>query len=671
MTRSEASLRVDELRALLSKANDAYYQDAAPLLSDLDFDTKLAELTALELEFDLRSPDSPTVRVGGSVSSKFAVVTHPIPLLSLSNTYNEGDVRDFDRRVRDLLGHSDFTYVAELKIDGMALRLRYENGALVLGATRGDGEKGDDITVNARTIRDIPLKVTGNVPEVLEVRGEAYMERGAFSAFNRMRDESGESAFANPRNATAGTLKSQDPRTVARRPIRYFAYDIVHEKPDASLTHARKLVALRELGFQVPPEAVICTTIDDVLSAIQRFDTLRHSLPYDTDGVVIKVNEDRFRDPLGSTSKAPRWAIAYKFESEQAQTRIRDITLQVGRLGTITPVAELEPVFLAGTTVKRATLHNEEEIQRKDIRVGDLVVVEKAGEIIPQVVSVVDLAAEGRSAAFQMPNACPACGSTLVKSSDEVAWRCVNPACPPQVRIRVEHFASRDAMDIDGLGESIIEQLLWNGLIRTYADLYSLTREDVASLERMGEKSAANLIQAIEASKSQPFERVLYALGIRFVGETTAKDLARGIGSIEALRQADIDTISAINGIGPKVATSVVGFLADPVSLDLVDRLRAAGLRFEIDEQAPKGTRFAGQTFVLTGTLPTLTRSQAEALIEANGGVISGSVSKKTSHVLAGESAGSKLDKARALGINVIDEAIFFRMLEEPNVTTP
>lgn len=671
MTRSEASLRVDELRALLNKANDAYYQDAAPILSDRDFDAQLNELAALEAEHNLQSPDSPTHRVGGSVSSKFAVVTHPIPLLSLSNTYDEADVRDFDRRVRDLLGHCDFSYVAELKIDGMALRLRYESGGLVLAATRGDGEKGDDITANARTIGDIPLRLNGQVADVLEIRGEAYMERQAFAAFNRMRDELGESAFANPRNATAGTLKSQDPRTVARRPIRYFAYDMVTEKPDASLTHARKLEQLCELGFQVPPEAVICSTIVDVLGAIQRFDTLRHSLPYDTDGVVVKVNEDRFRDPLGSTSKAPRWAIAYKFESEQAQTRILEITLQVGRLGTITPVAELEPVFLAGTTVKRATLHNEEEIQRKDIRVGDLVVVEKAGEIIPQVVSVVDVSAEGRSEPFKMPEACPACGSTLVKSPEEVALRCVNPGCPPQVRIRVEHFASRDAMDIDGLGEAIVEQLLWNGLIRTYADLYALKQADLAGLDRMGEKSAANLIQAIEASKAQPFERVLYALGIRFVGETTAKDLARGMGSVEALRQANIDTISAINGIGPKVAASVVGFFSDPQSAALVDRLEAAGLRFKIDEQAPKGDRFAGHTFVLTGTLPTLTRSQAEALIDAQGGTVSGSVSKKTSYVLAGESAGSKLDKARALGINIIDEAIFFRMLEEPNVTTP
>lgn len=671
MTRSEASLRVVELRALLSKANDAYYQDAAPILSDRDFDAKLSELAALEAEFDLQSPDSPTHRVGGGVSSKFASVTHPIPLLSLSNTYNEADVRDFDRRVRELLGHSDFSYVAELKIDGMALRLRYEQGALVLAATRGDGEKGDDITSNARTLRDIPLRLNGKVPKVLEVRGEAYMERQAFAAFNRMRDESGESAFANPRNATAGTLKSQDPRTVARRPIRYYAYDMVTDKPDPDLTHAWKLVMLSQFGFRISDESRTCATIDEVIERIREIDTLRHSLPFDTDGVVIKVNEDRFRDPLGSTSKAPRWAIAYKFESEQAQTRIRDITLQVGRLGTITPVAELEPVFLAGTTVKRATLHNEEEIQRKDIRIGDLVVVEKAGEIIPQVVSVVDVAADGRAEPFRMPERCPACATRLVKSPDEVAWRCVNPGCPPQVRIRVEHFASRDAMDIDGLGEAIIEQLIGNGLIRTYADVYSLTPSDLASLDRMGDKSASNLIQAIEASKSQPFERVLYALGIRFVGETTAKDLARGMGSLEALKVADIQTISAINGIGPKVAASVVAFFADPFSAELVDRLEAAGLRFQMEEPAIKGDRFAGQTFVLTGTLPTLTRAQAEALIEANGGTVSGSVSKKTSHVLAGESAGSKLDKARELGINVIDEAIFFRMLEEPNVTTP
>ncbi len=671
MTHEEASLRVAQLRDLLNRANDAYYLDAAPILSDREFDALMEELLRLEADHGLGTPDSPSARVGGAVSSKFEVVTHPVPLLSLSNTYNEAEVRDFDRRVRDLLGHSDFSYVAELKFDGMALRLRYEDGLLVLAATRGDGEKGDDITQNARTIRDIPLRLRGNPPPVLEIRGEAFMERQAFASFNLQREENGETVFANPRNATAGSLKSQDSRTVAKRPIRYFAYDMVTVKPDPELTHAWKLVMLDQFGFRVSNQSRTCATIDEVIERIHEIDEMRHSLPYDTDGVVIKVNEDKYRDPLGNTAKAPRWAIAYKFEAKQAQTRINDITLQVGRLGTITPVAELEPVFLAGTTVKRASLHNEEEIHRKDIRVGDIVVVEKAGEIIPQVVNVVNTDASGRSAPFKMPQTCPACDSRLVKSDEEVAWKCVNPGCPPQVRIRVEHFASRDAMDIDGMGEAVVEALLWNGLIHTYADLYTLKKEQLLAMDRMGEKSAVNLINAIEASKSQPFERVLYALGIRFVGETTAKDLARGLGSVAAIRSADIETISRINGIGPKVASSVAAFFADETTSALVDRLIGYGLQFEVSENEQRGDRFTGETFVLTGTLPTLTRNEAESLIEKNGGSVSGSVSKKTSYVLAGESAGSKLDKARALGINIIDEAIFFRMLEEPKVTNP
>lgn len=670
MNRETAAVRVEELRNLLNSANDAYYQDAAPIMSDREFDSLLEELSDLETRFDLQSPDSPTARVGGAPSSKFEVVAHPIPLLSLSNSYDEQDVRDFDRRVRDLLGHSEYSYVAELKFDGMALRLRYENGELVLAATRGDGEKGDDITRNVKTIRDIPLTLKGKVPPILEVRGEAFMERAPFAQFNRLREESGEAVFANPRNATAGTLKSQDWKVVAKRPIRFIAYDIVTAKPESDMTHAWKLVMLNQYGFRISDETRTCATIDEVIKRIHEIDHLRQSLPYDTDGVVVKVNEDKFRDPLGNTSKAPRWAMAYKFEAEQAESKILDITLQVGRLGTITPVAELEPVFLAGTTVKRASLHNEEEIHRKDIRKGDRVIIEKAGEIIPQVVKVVDREAPGRGDVFRMPQTCPACASPLVKDPEEVAWRCVNPACGPQVRIRVQHFASRDAMDIDGLGESMVDQLIRNQLIQTYADLYELTVEKVVAMERMGEKSAQNLIAAIEASKSQPFERVLYALGIRFVGETTAKDLARGLGSMQAIRSADMDTISAIHGIGPKVAASVISFFAEANSKALVDRLESYGLQMRLSAQEERGTLFTGLTFVLTGTLPTLTRTEAESLIERNGGTVSGSVSKKTSFLLAGESAGSKLDKARALGIIPIDEAIFFRMLEEQKVIT-
>lgn len=663
-----AGTRITELRDLLHRANEAYYQEAAPLLSDRDYDRYLEELAALEREHGLDDPDSPTRRVGGAVSGRFPQVAHPIPLLSLANSYDEADLFDFDRRVADLLGHREFTYTAELKIDGMAIRLRYEDGALVLGATRGDGETGDDITANIRTIRDIPLRLPAGADGIVEIRGEAYMEKAAFAKMNAQRESDGEAAFANPRNATAGTLKQQDPRTVARRPIRYFAYDIVRDKPDAGQTQSRKLDTLAAWGFQVGTYRKHCATIQDVAAWIREVGAIRHGLPFDTDGVVVKVDEDRFRDVLGATAKAPRWAVAYKYEAEQGVTKLLDITLQVGRLGTITPVAELEPVFLAGTTVKRATLHNQEEIARKDIRIGDTVVVEKAGDIIPQVVSVVVEDGNPRAEPFRFPTECPACGSALVKEPDEVAWRCVNVACPPQTRIRIEHFASRDAMDIDGLGEAVVEQLLGAGLVTTYADLYGLTVEPLLELERMGRKSAENLVAAIEASKTRPFERVLYALGIRYVGETVARDLARGIGSLQALMEADIARISEIDGIGPRIAASVRAFFDHPGQRALAERLAAAGLRMEAEVSAPSSTFLAGCMFVLTGTLPTLTRNQAEAMILENGGAVSGSVSKKTTYLLAGESAGSKLDKAAGLGIKIIGEADFFRMLEEQKV---
>jgi len=664
----DAGKRIADLRDLLNRANEAYYQQAAPLLSDREYDRLLQELDTLERDHGLTDPDSPTRRVGGAVSGKFPQVLHPVPLLSLANSYNEADIVDFDRRVADILGHRDFTYTAELKIDGMAIRLRYEDGHLVLGATRGDGEKGDDITANIRTIRDIPLRLPEGVDGALEIRGEAYMEKAAFARLNAQRELDGEAAFANPRNATAGTLKQQDPRTVARRPIRYFAYDIVRDKPDATQTQSRKLTTLADWGFQVSGYRKHGAGIREVADWIREVGAIRHSLPFETDGVVVKVDEDRFRDVLGATAKAPRWAVAYKYEAEQGVTKLLDITLQVGRLGTITPVAELEPVLLAGTTVKRATLHNQEEITRKDIRIGDTVVVEKAGDIIPQVVSVVMEDGKTRGVPFRFPSACPACGSQLVKEPEEVAWRCVNVACPPQTRIRIEHFASRDALDIDGLGEAVVEQLLNAGLVRTYADLYDLTVEPLLELERMGRKSAENLLAAIASSKEKPFERVLYALGIRYVGETVARDLARGIGSMRALMEADIPRISAIDGIGPRIAASVRAFLDHPGQRALVERLAESGLAMEADLKAPSSTFLDGCVFVLTGSLPTLTRSQAETLILDNGGMVTGSVSKKTTYLLAGESAGSKLEKAAALGIKMIGEADFFRMIAERKV---
>lgn len=665
MNKSEAKERVKELRELLNKANQAYYKDALPFISDKEFDEKLSELEKLENEFDLHDPESPTKRVGGDVSSNFKTVQHPVPLLSLDNTYNEDELNDFDGRVKKILGHDNYDYMVELKFDGASIRLRYENGEFVLGATRGDGQQGDDITNNLKTIQDIPLELKGDSPQIVEVRGEAYMEREAFARLNERREEEGLNVFANPRNSTAGSLKMQDPKAVAQRPIRFFAFDMLLEIEDDSLTQYRKAEMLQELGFPVSEHYRICTKIDEVHSIISEWDELRHELPYETDGVVIKVNQSHLREQLGTTSKFPRWAIAYKFEAEQAITTINDITLQVGRLGTITPVAEMEAVVLAGTTVKRASLHNEDEIQRKDIRIGDTVVVEKAGEIIPQVISVVNPDRDDRNPPFKFPDSCPACGSELIKYEDEVAWRCVNPTCPPQVRIRIEHFASRDAMDIEGLGESVVDQLVSAELIKTYADLYELKKDQIIELERMAEKSAQNLIDAIDKSKEQPFDRVIYALGIRFVGKTVAKDLAKAFKTMDKLQTLTKEDLEAVDSIGPRIAGSVVSFFQNEKNLRIVNKLREHGLQFQMEEEELISNIFEGKKFVLTGTLPTYTRKEAAELIEKHGGKTASSVSGNTDYVLAGESAGSKLDKANKLGVPVLDEASFREMIGE------
>ncbi|MDX1591560.1 MAG: NAD-dependent DNA ligase LigA [Balneolaceae bacterium] len=664
MEKKQAKERVQELRDLLERANRAYYEEAQPFISDKEFDEALKELEQLEEEYDLQSEDSPTRRVGGKPTSEFPTVRHPQPLLSLANTYNEEELRDFDRRVRDILGDKDFTYAVEMKFDGAAIRLRYENGQLVLGATRGDGERGDDITKNIRTISDIPLELE-DAPEVLEIRGEAYMEKEAFVRLNEYRDEQGLTTFANPRNSTAGSLKMQDPREVARRPIRFFAFDLLLEEDEESRTQKSKMELLDELGIPVCDYFTVCHTIDEIFGVIEEWGEIRHDLPFEIDGVVIKVNEEKYRSELGRTSKAPRWAISYKYEAEQASTLLKGITLQVGRLGKITPVAELEPVQLAGTTVRRASLHNEDEIHRKDIRVGDTVVVEKAGEIIPQVMSVVNPDRDNRSEPFSMPETCPACGEKLEKFEGEVAWRCVNPQCPPQIIERIKHFASRDAMDIEGLGEAVVEQLVDAGLVSTYADLYSLTKEQLIPLERMAEKSAGNLISAIEKSKDQPLERIIYALGIRFVGKTVAKDLASHFQSMDALEQADRETMTEIDAIGPKIAESVYTFFRHDKNRRLVESLRDAGLQFEYKGNETVSERLEGKKFVLTGSLPNLTRKEASELIEKHGGTTTSSVSKNTDYVLAGESAGSKLDKARNLDIKIIDEEEFLEMINE------
>ncbi|MFW6157408.1 MAG: NAD-dependent DNA ligase LigA [Balneolaceae bacterium] len=665
MNRTEAKKRVSELRELLEQANRAYYQEARPFMSDRQFDAYLEELKKLEDQFDLHDPASPTQRVGGEPSSVFETVTHPTPLLSLDNTYNEEELNDFDRRVREILGHTDFTYLIELKFDGACIRLRYENGALVLGATRGDGARGDDITRNIKTIRDIPLQLKNSYPAVAEVQGEAYMEREAFARLNEYRDEQGLTVFANPRNSTAGSLKMQNPREVARRPIRFFSFDLLIDDQENHMTQYEKMAMLNEMGLPVCEHYTLCTNIDEVHKKIDDWEQLRHSLPFETDGVVIKVNEDRFREELGTTSKAPRWAIAYKFEAEQGTTTIEDITLQVGRLGKITPVAELQPVQLAGTVVKRASLHNEDEIHRKDIRIGDQVVVEKAGEIIPQVISVVNPERENRSEPFHMPDNCPECGDKLVKFEGEVAWRCINPECPPQVRNRIEHFASRDAMDIEGLGEAVVEQLVDNQLIENYADLYTLEKEQILPLERMGEKSAQNLIDAIEKSKQQPLERLIFALGIRFVGKTVARDLAHSFKSMDKLMQADEETMTTIDAIGPKIAESVTAFFQNEKNRKIVETLRRHGLQFAAKEKDAESNTLKDKKFVLTGSLPTLTRKEAQSLIEKHGGRTSSSVSGNTDYLLAGESPGSKYDKAEKLGIPIIDEEELHKMIQQ------
>ncbi len=663
MDNDAAAKRVDELRRQLNEADRAYYDLAQPLISDKSYDELMAELIKLENQHGLFSPDSPSLRIGGRVNKKFNQVQHPIRMMSLSNTYSEQEVDQFDRRVRDSLGHSDFTYLVELKFDGMATRLRYEKGVLVLAATRGDGTTGDDITDNVRTVRDVPLRLTGaDYPDILEVRGEMYMEKKAFAQLNHEREENGEETFANPRNFTAGTMKLQDTSIVASRPIRFFAYDvIIDDRRD--LNQSQKLSLMKSWGLPVHPRAIHCDEIGMVHDVIARWSTERHDLPFETDGAVIKVNEDRFRDLLGNTAKAPRWAIAYKFEPEQAKTRLLDITLQVGRLGTITPVAELEPVLLAGTTVKRASLHNEEEIHRKDIRKGDLVLVEKAGEIIPQVVERIDEPGTVRSDMFRMPENCPSCGHKLVKLPDEVAHRCMNPLCPPQIRNRIEHFASRHAMDIEGLGESMVDQLVTAGLATSYADVYDLRYEDLIALERMADKSVKNLLEAIEASKNQPYERLIFALGIRHVGATVARDLAAHFPDIDQLLKATVEELTTIDSIGPRIAESVVFFFGEEANIAMVNRLISAGLTMKGAAAVKASSLLEGLTVVLTGTLPTLARSEAEELIRLHGGKTSSYVSKKTDLVLAGEAAGSKLDKAQQLGVRVVDEATFLQMI--------
>lgn len=655
--------RIQALVRELNEHNHRYSVLNAPVISDSEYDRLLRELTDLETQHpDLVEPDSPTRRVSSDLSKTFPTVAHDAPMLSLDNTYSEEELRDFEARIRRELPGDDLEYVAELKIDGVALSLTYENGLLLRGVTRGDGVQGEDITPNVRTIASIPIRLREPLARC-EVRGEAYLTHGAFEAINARRAQEDEPLFANPRNAAAGSLKLQDPRLVSRRRLSFFAYHL--NLPGQNHTHADNLLHLIALGFPVNTNRAVCKNIDDILRFAHHWQQKRPELPYDIDGIVVKVNAIAQQRKLGATSKSPRWAIAYKFSAEQAETRLNRIVLQVGRTGVITPVAELEPVRLAGTTVSRATLHNAEEIERKDIREGDAVVLEKGGDVIPKVVRVVLHKRPADAHPFAFPEACPVCASPLVRDEAEVAIRCANARCPAQVKANIRHFASRPAMDIEGLGLALVDQLVETGLVRDVGDLYALTAERLCELERMAEKSAQNVCDALEISKKQPFHRVLFALGIRHVGATVARVLSDHFHNLDRLRAAAPEDIEALHEIGPAIAQSVHAHLNAESNWAVVEKLRTAGVTLEAE--APKNTGpkpLDGKTVVVTGTLSRWGRQQVQDLIRALGGKPASSVSKKTDFVVIGENAGSKKDKAEQLGLQILDEAAFARLIE-------
>ena len=638
-----------------------------PVISDTEYDRLLRRLEQLEGEHpELVTPDSPTQRVGGSPTEGFRTVRHRVPMMSLSNTYSEDELREFDTRLRKLTGRASLDYSVELKIDGVAVSLRYQDGAFALGATRGDGAQGDDITANLRTLRSLPLRLRGAAARgEVEVRGECYMARPDFEAFNRAREAAGEKPLLNPRNGTAGSLKLLDPREVARRPLSYFVYTLVEPGRHRVARQSQALEWMREAGLRVNPHAEAAHGIEEVLRACERWRTRRERLDYDTDGLVIKVDDLGLYPELGATAKAPRWGVAYKFGSLDATTRLLEVVCQVGRMGHVTPVAVLEPVELLGTVITRATLHNFEDVARKDLRVGDRVVIEKGGEVIPQVVRAIPEVRTGGEKPIRAPRKCPSCDAPLVRDEDEVALRCENPACPMQLRRRLEHFGSRTAMDIAGLGEATADQLAGEGLVEDVGDLYSLRAEPLTALEGFAEKSAEALVQAVAGSRARPWPRVLYALGVPHVGEATAELLAEAFPSWEALSGASAEELAQVHGIGPVVAGAVEHFLRQPRLRKVVDKLRRAGVTLAGPARSMRSRRFEGRTFVLTGTLPHLTREQAGERIRAHGGTVSGSVSRKTDFVVAGESPGSKLDKARELNVRVLDEAGLLSLLGE------
>lgn len=669
INRDEAAARIKELTREVEYHSRLYYQLDSPEISDYDYDMLFRELKELEDTYpELADPNSPTKRVGGKAADGFEPAAHTVPLQSLTDVFSYDEVKAFIERTNEAAGQ-ECSYSVEYKIDGLSVALRYENGIFVRGATRGDGRVGENVTANLKTIKSIPLKIDTDEPEI-EVRGEVYMPYRSFERLNEAREDAGESLFANPRNAAAGTLRQLDPKICASRGLDIFIFNYQTGTKHFD-RHDESLDWLAKVGFKVLPKHKTLTSVDEIISRIEEIGREREELPFGIDGVVIKVNDLALREVIGETGSVPKWAAAYKFPPEEKKTRLTDIVIQVGRTGVLTPNAQLEPVRLAGTTVSRATLHNLDFIRERDIMIGDNVIVRKAGDIIPEVVSAVKEDRDGTQRVFTMPERCPSCGEPVTADADDesasggTAYRCTNSDCPAQLLRNLIHFASKDAMDIDGLGQALLAQLHREGLVKRISDIYTLTADKLVELERMGEKSAANLIAAIEKSKQAGLARLIYALGIRQVGEKAAAVIADRYGDIEKLFVADVDELCEINDVGEITAKYIVNYFKHPQTRELIDHLKAAGVVTVSEKREMSDDRFAGKTFVLTGTLPNLKRSEAQKIIEAHGGKVSGSVSKKTDYVVAGEDAGSKLTKANELGITVIDEAEMLRLAGE------
>jgi len=670
MAAKEIEKKIEALREKIRHHEYRYFVLDDPEISDAEFDQLMNQLKKLEAEHPtLVTPDSPTQRVGGKPREGVVKAAHSSPMLSLDNTYNVDDLRNWERRVHELSGRKDVDYVCELKLDGMSLALLYDNGRLVRGITRGDGTIGEDVTLNVRTVRSIPLSIpkeklkAASIPANFEVRGEMLMPLAAFRKMNQQREEKGLSLFANPRNATAGTVRQLEPSIVAQRRLDYFAYMLLQDGRTFFDRHWETLNALDTAGFKVNPSRKLAESFEEVWAFIEQEEAKREKLPYEIDGIVVKVDRTALQEELGYTGKAPRWAIAYKYAARAGITQIEDILVQVGRTGKLTPVAVLKPVPIGGTTVSRATLHNLDEIERLGVKIDDWVEVERGGDVIPKVTRVVEDKDHPRGhKLFHMPEECPVCGTKVVRTEGEVDYFCVNANCPAKLRETILHFGSRGVMNIDGMGEALVNQLTDRGLVKNVADIYRLTEADLLSLERMGEKSARNVLREIEASKKLPLERVIYGLGIRFVGERTAQFLAEHFGSMDALMNASEEELQQVNEVGPRIAQSIAEFFHEPRNRELTERLRTAGLMFT-GKKKERGTKLAGKTFVLTGTL-TRPRDQVKAMIEDAGGRVSTTPSKKTDYVVAGTDAGSKLDKAKELRISVIGEKDLDELLE-------